>query len=209
MPQEAPGDATLPKAAPVSALTVGEPPGLSRLKAKAKPKATLSPSSLLISAVVLGNFGLGSSCNTVGLLSGHVDFSFGSNLSECCDERQSFASICAPLHTFDMTDPTAQRNHQLLSIFDLGIHDLKTTFEDKFLGEHLVASTFTNEDDWILFDSGAATHCCPKDFAADWPLLPLTGRAPPLRSISGQPLTVFGRRLVKVDFSGQSCYLHF
>ena len=209
MPQEASDDAALPKAAPVSALTVGEPPGLSRPKAKAKPKATLSPSSLLISAVVLGNFGLGSSCNTVGLLSGHVDFSFGSNFSECCDEQQSFASTCAPLHTFDMTDPKAQHNHQLLSIFDLGIPDLKTTFEDKFLGEHLVASTFTNEDDWILFDSGAATHCCPKDFAADWPLLPLTGRAPPLRSISGQPLTVFGRRLVKVDFSGQSCYLHF
>ena len=64
-------------------------------------------------------------------------------------------------------------------------------------------------DPWILFDSGAATHCCPKDFASEKPLLPLTGRAPPLRSISGQPLTVFGRRLVKVDFEGQPCFLHF
>ena len=40
-----PKDATLPKAAPVSALTVGEPPGLSRPKARPKAKSTLSPSS--------------------------------------------------------------------------------------------------------------------------------------------------------------------
>ena len=62
---------------------------------------------------------------------------------------------------------------------------------------------------WILFDSGAATHRCPKDFASDWPLLPLTGRAPPLRSISGQPLIVFGRRIVKMNFDGQDSFLHF
>ena len=62
---------------------------------------------------------------------------------------------------------------------------------------------------WILFDSGAAAHCCPLDFASDWPLLPLTGRAPSLRAISGQALTVYGRRLVKVEFNGQPCFLHF
>ena len=40
--------------------------------------------------------------------------------------------------------------------------------------------------------------------------LPLSGKPPPLRSISGQPLTVHGRRLlVKVDLDGQPCFLHF
>ena len=39
--------------------------------------------------------------------------------------------------------------------------------------------------------------------------MPLTGRAPPLRSISGQPLTVFGRRIVKMNFDGQDSFLHF
>ena len=47
------------------------------------------------------------------------------------------------------------------------------------------------------------------DFASESPLLPLTGKAPPLRSVSGQLLTIFGRRLVKVDSEGQSCLLHF
>ena len=36
----------------------------------------------------------------------------------------------------------------------------------------------------------------------------LTGKAPPWSSISEQPLTVFGRRLVKVDEEGQPCLLH-
>ena len=49
--QETPKDATLPKAAPVSAVTVGEPPGLSRPKARPKAKSTLSPSSAVLSAV--------------------------------------------------------------------------------------------------------------------------------------------------------------
>ena len=73
----------------------------------------------------------------------------------------------------------------------------------------MVAATLEDSEPWILFDSGAATHCCPRDFAKDWPLLPLTGKPPPLRSMSGQPLTVYGRRLVKVDFDGQPCFLHF
>ena len=42
--QETPKHATLPKAAKVSAVTVGESPGLSRPKARPKAKSTLSPS---------------------------------------------------------------------------------------------------------------------------------------------------------------------
>ena len=85
---------------------------------------------------------------------------------------------------------------------------LNATFKDSFLEEHLLVSSISNHDYWILFDSGAATRCCPKDFASDWPLLPLTGRAPPLRSISGQALIVFGKRIAKMSFDGQDSFLH-
>ena len=59
-------------------------------------------------------------------------------------------------------------NQRLSSVGDLGLKNLNTTFKDVALEEHLV-----DTDPWILFDSGAATHCCPKDFASEWPLLPL------------------------------------
>ena len=54
--------------------------------------------------------------------------------------------------------------------------------------EQLVSSMM-DVDTWILFDSGAAASC-PRDFAPDWPLLPLSGKPPPLKSISGQRLNV-------------------
>ena len=66
--------------------------------------------------------------------------------------------------------------------------DLNTTFHDRWLADHLVASTTLDANHWILFDSGASANCCPKDFGSEWPLLPLNGEPPPLRSISGQPL---------------------
>ena len=47
------GAATLP----VSAVTLEGPPGLSVPKAKPKAKANINPSTLLMSAVVLGNCG--------------------------------------------------------------------------------------------------------------------------------------------------------
>eukprot|EP00439_Symbiodinium_sp_Y106_P082471 s1297_g21.t2 len=92
---------------------------------------------------------------------------------------------------------------------DFSVLVISVTFKDVALEEHLIASTLEDSEPWIFFDSGAATHCCPKGFASERPLLPLTGKAPPLRSISGQSLTVYGRRLVKVDFEGQPCFLHF
>ena len=195
------GAATLP----VSAVTVEGSPGLSVPKAKPKAKATFSPSTLLMSAVVLGNFGLGNTLSVEGMTSGVVDFNFGG-----FGESNHFvpSAVMAPLETFSLNGRTDE-NQRLFSVGDLGLKNLNTTFKDVALEEHLVASTLEDTDPWILFDSGAATHCCPKDFASEWPLLPLTGKAPPLRSISGQPLTIFGRRLVKVDFDGQPCFLHF
>ena len=195
------GAATLP----VSAVTLEGPPGLSAPKAKPKAKSSVSPSTLLMSAVVLGNFGLGNTFSVEGMTNGVVDFNFGG-----FGESSDFVppALMAPLETFSLNGRT-EENQRLFSVGDLGLKNSNTTFKDDALEEHLMASTLEDSDPWILFDSGAATHCCPKDFASEWPLLPLTGRAPPLRSISGQPLTIFGRRLVKVDFEGQSCFLHF
>ena len=158
-----------------------------------------------MSAVVLGNFGLGNTFRVDGMTNGVVDFNFGG-----FGESSDFVppALMAPLETFSLNGRT-EENQRLFSVGDLGLKNLNTTFKDDALEEHLMASTLEDSDPWILFDSGAATHCCPKDFASEWPLLPLTGKAPPLRSISGQPLTIFGRRLVKVDFEGQSCFLHF
>ena len=31
----------------------------------------------------------------------------------------------------------------------------------------------SNFIDWLMYDTGAATHVCPKDYATDYPLLPL------------------------------------
>ena len=183
-------------------MTLESPPGLSKAKPKPKAKSAISPSTLLMSALVLGNFGVGQSLNFDGMFSGEVDFTCG---------RSTFvpsAVEMAPLETFAMhrVDGDAKK---LFSVSDLNVPHINTTFKDHALEEHVVAATFGEDEPWILFDSGAATHCCPQDFASEWPLLPLTGKPPPLRSISGQPLTVYGRRLVKVDFDGQPCFLHF
>ena len=172
-------------------------------KAKPKAKATFGPSTLLMSAVVLGNFGLGNTFSVDGMRNGVVDFNFGG-----FGDSFEPTAFMAPLETFSLNGRTDE-NQRIFSVGDLGLQNLNTTFKDVALEQHLVASSLEDSEPWILLDSGAATHCCPKDFASEWPLLPLTGKAPPLRSISGQPLTVFGRRLVKVDFEGQPCFLHF
>ena len=61
----------------MSVVTVEGPPGLSVPKAKPKAKMNISPSSLLISDVVLGNFGLGNAFSVDGMTNGVVDFNFG------------------------------------------------------------------------------------------------------------------------------------
>ena len=39
-------------------------------------------------------------------------------------------------------------------------------------------SSLSPKEHWILLDSGAAAHCCPLDYAPDYPLLPV-GKNPP------------------------------
>ena len=61
----------------------------------------------------------------------------------------------------------------------------------------------------VLFDSGAAANCCPKNFAPEWPILPINGSKPPLRSVTGQPLHVYGRKLVGLKAGDVDFFLHF
>ena len=58
------------------------------------------------------------------------------------------------------------------------------------------------QEDWVLFDSGAAAHCCPANYASDYPLLPLGENPPKLRSVTGKPLQLYGRRLVRYNCDG-------
>ena len=87
--------------------------------------------------------------------------------------------------------------------------ELNTTFHDRWLTDHLVASTTLDADHWVLFDSGASAICCPNNFGEEWPLLPLNGDPPPLRSISGQPLHVYGRRFIHMSLDGVPVCFHF
>ena len=80
-------------------------------------------------------------------------------------------------------------------------------FEDRFIDQHLTVAP-TVDTSWILFDSGAAANCCPKNFAPEWPLLPITGTKPPLRSVTGQPLKIYGRKLVGMRSGDCEFYLH-
>ena len=81
-------------------------------------------------------------------------------------------------------------------------------FEDRFIDQHLTVAP-TVDTSWVLFDSGAAANCCPKNFAPEWPLLPITGTKPPLRSVTGQPLKIYGRKLVGMRSGDCEFYLHF
>ena len=51
-------------------------------------------------------------------------------------------------------------------------HDALSTYHDKCI------AAVPSHEHWILFDSGAAAHCCPADYAPDYPLLPV-GKDPP------------------------------
>ena len=167
----------------VSAVTVGEPPGLSlpTAKAKASPKPKASTASgLLLAAVTLGSVTSGS-------------------------------SFCiAPATPMQNTSQAGlhQESTLLETLFTSGLSHLNTSFKDVFFEEHIASLTSVSPE-WILFDSGAAAHCCPKNFAREWPLLPLQDRAPPLRSVTGQLLNIYGRRLVGMKIGDVEFHMHF
>ena len=101
-----------------------------------------------------------------------------------------------------------QESTLLETLFTSGLSHLNTSFKDVFFEEHIASLTSVSPE-WILFDSGAAAHCCPKNFAREWPLLPLQDRAPPLRSVTGQLLNIYGRRLVGMKIGDVEFHMHF
>ena len=89
---------------------------------------------------------------------------------------------------------------------------VSTTDEyDDVLGRHHedCISSLSLKEHWILFDSGAAAHCCPLDYAPDYPLLPVGKNPPRLRSVTGKPLNIIGRKLIRYDASGVTFYVNY
>jgi hypothetical protein len=96
------------------------------------------------------------------------------------------------------------RSETLFSVDQLGM-ELNTTFHDRWLANRLLASTALDADHWILFDSGASANDCPKNFGEEWPLLPLNGEPPPLRSIRWTAFTCVWPSFDSYDFVWCSC----
>ena len=82
---------------------------------------------------------------------------------------------------------------------------------DDVLGRHHedCISSLSPKEHWILFDSGAAAHCCPLDYAPDYPLLPVGKNPPKLRSVTGKPLNIIGRKLIRYDASDTALYVNY
>ena len=167
-------------------MTSGPPPGLDRTS---RTQGNTSRSkSLLMAAITLGTFGVGNS-----VLVGPVVTS----TSKSCF---NVASTCQ--------NPGNEMDH-FETLETVGLNHVKLPdFEDVFIDQHLTVAP-TVDTSWILFDSGAAANCCPKNFAPEWPLLPITGVKPPLRSVTGQPLKIYGRKLVGMKSGNCEFYLHF
>ena len=107
------------------------------------------------------------------MLTGRVDFRLGFEPPTVMHEPQTFVpAAIAPLQVFSTGEdpaepPQLSQSDELLCVEDLDLPGLNATFNDTFLEEHLLICSISNHDDSILLD-----------FASDWPLLPLTGRAP-------------------------------
>ena len=82
---------------------------------------------------------------------------------------------------------------------------------DDLLGRHHenCISSLSTKEDWILFDSGAAAHCCPLEYAPDYPLLPVGKNPPRLRSVTGKPLNMIGRKLIRYDAAGVRLFTNY
>ena len=82
---------------------------------------------------------------------------------------------------------------------------------DDVLGRHHedCFSLLSPKEHWILFDSGAAAHCCPLDYAPAYPLLPVGKNPPDLKSITGIPLNIIGRKLIRYDAPETVLYINY
>ena len=70
-------------------------------------------------------------------------------------------------------------------------------------------SSLSPKQHWVLFDSGAAAHCCPLDYAPDYPLLPVGKSPPDLKSVPGMPLNIIGRKLIRYDALGAVLFINY
>ena len=68
---------------------------------------------------------------------------------------------------------------------------------------HTMAQAYTKQQDRLLFDSGAAVHVCPRDYATEYPLC-ANGSLPLLRTVTGEATTVHGTRTVHYQMDGRS-----
>ena len=82
---------------------------------------------------------------------------------------------------------------------------------DDVLGRHheVCISSLSPKEHWILFDPGAAAHCFPLDYATDHPLLPVGKTPPRLKSVTGKPLNMIGRKLIGYDASGVTLFTNY
>ena len=162
----------------VAAVTVSLP-GLPKPKAKPVPKASAA-SNFMLTASMLGNFGAGSSLG-LGLgsvkaddmMTGLVDFDLKGRLplgllgSTCSHGNLLNALVglpATPLETFALDGPTVSRRVTLKKVEDLNL-SINTEFHDVYLQEQLASPVWQDTEPWILFESGAAAHCC---LTTDW-----------------------------------------
>ena len=76
---------------------------------------------------------------------------------------------------------------------DWGLGHLDTSFFDPYLAEH---------------ESVVASVGQGPDFAPEFPLLQLDEKAPPLKSISGQTLNIYGRKRFAFEIEGKRLWLN-
>ena len=61
----------------------------------------------------------------------------------------------------------------------------------------------------MLFDSGAAANCCPTNYATEYPLLSVGENVPKLKSATGEPLEIHGRRVIYYHCNGVKLFINY
>ena len=68
---------------------------------------------------------------------------------------------------------------------------------------------FQFKEDWIPFDSGAAANCCPINYATEYPLLLVGENVPKLKSATGEPREIHGRRVIHYNCNGVKLFINY
>ena len=118
----------------------------------------------------------------------------------------TFVSVIAVLNSFGKP--------QGLPLIPETVSSPEVTTSDEYddvLGRHHedCFSSLSPKEHRILFDSGAAAHSCPLDYAPDYPLLPVGKNPPDLKSVTGMPLNIIGRKLIRYDAPETVLYINY